>query len=97
MWPPENCRATIASRGRDRETLSQHRSAVDLWRFGNELEGRRLQLPPFRRAEAPAPRAGTPAPQCGAGVLARQIAENGVQMSKLQRPQSGHWSLDTFL
>ena len=31
------------------------------------------------------PRAGTPAPQCGTGVLARQIAENGVQMSKLQR------------
>ena len=30
------------------------------------------------------PRAGTPAPQCGTGVLARQIAENGVQMSKLQ-------------
>ena len=30
------------------------------------------------------PRAGTPAPQCGTSVLARQIAENGVQMSKLQ-------------
>ena len=31
------------------------------------------------------PRASPPAPQCGTGVLARQIAENGVQMSKLQR------------
>ena len=30
------------------------------------------------------PRTGTSAPQCGTGVLARQIAENGVQMSKLQ-------------
>src|SRR6516164_5068735 len=53
MWPPENCRATIASRGRDRETLSQHRSAVDLWRFGNELEGRRLRRPRYRGEDSP--------------------------------------------
>ena len=26
-------------------------------------------------------RAGTPAPQCGTGVLARQIAENGLEMA----------------
>ena len=66
MWPSENCRATIASRDRDRETVSQHRSAVDLWRFGNELEGRRLQLPPFRRAEAPATGdVGSPFPDFG--------------------------------
>ena len=29
-------------------------------------------------------RAGTPAPQCGTGVLARQIAENDSEISKLQ-------------
>jgi len=29
-------------------------------------------------------RAGTPAPQCGTGVPARQIVENGLEMSKLQ-------------
>src|SRR5262245_45748479 len=36
--------------------------------------------------EAAHPRAGTLAPQCGTGVLARQIAENGVRMSRLQEP-----------
>ena len=49
-------------------------------------ERRSYKCPNTRRASlaTPSPRAGTPAPQCGTGVLARQIAENGVQMSKLQ-------------
>ena len=33
-------------------------------------------------AEAPVPRAGTPAPQCGTGVVARQIAENGLEIGQ---------------
>ena len=30
-----------------------------------------------------AARAGTPAPQCGTGVLARQIAENGLEIGQV--------------
>ena len=53
MWPPENCRATVASRGREGERVLQRRSAVDLLRFGNELEGRRLRRPRYRGGHSP--------------------------------------------
>src|SRR6516164_10131753 len=44
MWLAENRRATTASR---------ERSAVDLLRFGNKLEGRRLRRPRYRGEHRP--------------------------------------------
>ena len=38
-----------------------------------------------RSQSCPTP-AGTPAPQCGTGVIARQIAENGLVPGKLKGP-----------